>query len=77
MFATITQAHLEWADRVLAHAVENYDSDGWDFIVECYDRQELADRLAQADCDSYEVALKEMAITANLLNDRRLDCYGY
>lgn len=77
MFATITQAHLEWADRVLAHALENYNSDGWDIVVECYDRQDLADKFAQADCDSYDVAFREIATTARLQDNHRQELQGY
>ena len=39
----ISEDQLVIAEAVLTHARANYNHDGWDYIVECYSRRELAE----------------------------------
>lgn len=56
---------------VKAHAVANYDQDGWDFIVETYTDAELAEALK--GCKTAKAGIRKAAGIAHLLNDRRQD----
>jgi len=38
----------ELIDAVKAHAKNNYNQDGWDFVVECYEDTEIADAIKGA-----------------------------
>ena len=33
---------------VQQHSLENYENDGWDYVVECYDDTEIADVIKTA-----------------------------
>lgn len=39
---------LPLAEAVYDHACENYERGGWDYVVECYDRSELAELVGRA-----------------------------
>ena len=36
-------------EAVKRHAVENYETDGWDFVVECWSDQDILDRIEGAE----------------------------
>jgi hypothetical protein len=54
---------------VKAHAIENYEKDGWDFIVECWSDEEIAEAIK--GCRSKAAAIKKVGQTARLLGERR------
>lgn len=61
----------ELVEAVKAHAVENYEDDGWDYLVECYDDGEVAELIDGAT--TVEEAIKAAAEIMRLLDDRRKD----
>lgn len=61
----------ELVEAVKAHAVENYEDDGWDYLVECYDDQEVAELIGEAT--TVEDAIKAAAEIMRLLDERRRD----
>ena len=54
---------------VKAHAIENYNKDGWDYIVECWSDDEIAEEVKA--CRTEAGAIKKVRATAKLLNERR------
>jgi hypothetical protein len=36
-------------EAVKRHAVENYETDGWDFVVECWSDEDILDRIEGAE----------------------------
>lgn len=61
----------ELIDAVKAHALANYETGGWDFVVECWDDAEIAEALAEAGATTEAEAIAAVAETAGLLDERR------
>lgn len=61
----------ELIDAVKAHALANYETGGWDFVVECWDDAEIAEALAEAGAATEAEAIAAVAETAGLLDERR------
>ena len=65
----MTELQAQLIAAVRAHAEAHYETDGWDFIVECF---EDADILAEIEgCETPEAAIAEVARTARLQDERR------
>lgn len=56
---------------VRKHAEENYEKDGWDYVVECFSDEELAEDIK--DCITAEEAIKAVGYWVKILDDRRQD----
>lgn len=54
---------------VRAHAEKNYDRDGWDFIVECWEDADIQEWTA--DCKTEEEAIRAVGSVARALADQR------
>ncbi len=59
----------EMAKAVLDHALNNYDQDGWDYMVETYELKDIAELVK--DCKDVAAAIRKMGRVAKLLNERR------
>jgi hypothetical protein len=61
----------EMVDGVKAHAVENYEEDGWDYLVECYDDAEVAELIEGATtvAEAIELAAEIMKIKDDYRKD--------
>lgn len=64
------------ASAISRHASENYNTDGWDYIVECYSLNDIIAVLIEEQITNLDAALKHFAWRASLLNDRRRDIQG-
>lgn len=62
---------LEIADAVIQHALTNYEEDGWDFLVECFTRDEIAQTLHEQNIVGTRAALAHFHAHVKLLNERR------
>lgn len=60
-----------WARDIQAYALENYESDGWDYIVECWTLDELVD--ACSAFYTYDEAFSLIASIAVAYDDARQD----
>ncbi len=60
-------------DAVEAHAAANYESDGWDYIVETFDRETIAKEITAAKATTKAAAIAAIADVAGLLHDREQD----
>ena len=56
---------------VRKHAVDNYNEDGWDYLVETYNAEEVAELIG--DATTIEEAIARAKKVMLLLNDRRID----
>lgn len=63
--------NLEIADKVIEHAKENYEVNGWDFIVECWTRDEIAQVLYTQRIVGIGNAIAYFQNHVKLLNERR------
>jgi hypothetical protein len=66
---SVTQQDLVAAVR--AHANENYEQGGWDFLVECYSDEEIVELIGGAR--SVNGAIKRCADLLGVLDARRQD----
>lgn len=69
----MTQAIIE---GVRKHGYDNYETGGWDYIVECWDSDQITkvytDLKAKLGREPLlEDVIEDIAITANLLDERR------
>jgi len=73
----MTERENDVVAAVQRHAQENYNNDGWDYIVECMSSKDILDgvweNLAAVPGDDLDaaVAIKRIAYIARLLDDRR------
>ena len=61
------------AEAIQKHAVQNYEVNGWDYIVECWTRSEIAQELLRADIWTVEDGIAYFAESARIFHDRRTD----
>tara|TARA_R100000963_G_scaffold11192_1_gene8167 strand:- start:7 stop:222 length:216 start_codon:yes stop_codon:yes gene_type:complete len=61
----------ELVTAVRAHALENYEKGGWDFLVECYSDDEIVDLIGVAR--TVDGAIKKCADHLGILDERRQD----
>lgn len=59
---------------VRKYAVDNYEHDGWDYLVECWSDDEIARQMGGAL--TAETAIRKCKRTVKLLDDRRRECEG-
>ena len=67
--ATPTQAEMIKAVR--SHAEENYEKDGWDFLVECWSDEEIAEAIEGAR--SINGAIRKAKNAVGGLDERRTE----
>jgi hypothetical protein len=58
-------------EAVKAHALANYETGGWDYIVECWGDAEIAEALTESHATTAAQAIDAVARTAGLLDERR------
>ena len=63
----------EIAEAVQKHAVVNYEQSGWDYIVECWTRAEIAEELERVKIATVDEAIAYYAESARIFHDRRTD----
>lgn len=61
----------EIAEAVQKHAVVNYENSGWDYIVECWTRDEIEGRLKEHKITTLEDALDLYSKIAKIFDGRR------
>lgn len=59
----------EMIAAVRAHALKNYERDGWDYVVECWSESEIAAEIAA--CRTVEGAIRKMRAAVKPLAERR------
>ena len=60
-----------WAIKILEHARNNYEADGWDAIYECTTLDEMTEQLRESSATTYREALKYIHEGAKAYQDRR------
>ena len=56
---------------VRAHALENYNSDGWDYVVECFEDAEILEEIG--DAKTLPAAIENVRFVVQMLDERRRD----
>jgi hypothetical protein len=60
-------------DAVQAFARDNYNKDGWDFVVETMDRDDITRVLLDPPVSTIEEAISAVGYLVKLLDERRRD----
>lgn len=58
-------------EEVKRHAVENYNSNGWDVLVECWDDGEILERITEANAQTPDAAVKACQRWLELYDEQR------
>jgi len=61
----------EMVAAVKAHALENYETGGWDYCVECWSDKEIEQMLTEAGVTTVTDAIADVGRTCELLDERR------
>lgn len=64
-----TPERKEWVAKIRKHAHENYEKNGWDYLVETYSDTDILFEIK--DCKTYDASLKRIEQLMNILNDHR------
>jgi hypothetical protein len=59
----------ELVQAVRDHALANYNKDGWDFLVECWEDSDIVEQIGSAK--TLAAAIKNCRATVRLLDERR------
>jgi len=63
----------EMVTAVRSHAIENYNNDGWDYIIECYSSKELEEEILRLQAKNNDEAIRRIGLLVGILDDRRQD----
>lgn len=56
---------------VRRHAMENYERDGWDVLVECWDDGDILERISDANAQTPDAAIKACLSWVKLYDEKR------
>jgi hypothetical protein len=72
----MTAQQYEWCKKIREYAIDHYNEDGWDYLVETMDNTELVDQFIRHKVSTYQQAFNIIHDLCKLLNSRREDIYG-
>ena len=61
----------DFVDAVRAHAVQNYNKDGWDYVVECWEDEDILE--VARGCKTTKAAINKVHKQIKVLADYRDD----
>ncbi len=70
----MTEKMASLIKAVRKHAQAHYEEDGWDYVVESFDDNELAEVIGNASTP--ELAIKRVKREVSIINDVREDVQG-
>ena len=56
---------------VRRHAINNYEQDGWDYLVECWDDGDILEQISEANAQTPDAAIKACASLLSVFDERR------
>ena len=56
---------------VRRHALDNYENNGWDYLVECWDDGDILEQISDAKAQTPDAAIKACLSLVSLLDERR------
>ena len=60
---------MSLVDQVREYANKNYERDGWDFLVECWEDSDVAENIG--DADNFETAMRRCRKVTRALDEHR------
>ncbi len=61
----------EWIPGIRKYASENYETGGWDYVIECYSDDDLLDIMEEENCTSQAEGIKAIGRQVGIMNDVR------
>jgi len=65
------------AKEVYRYAMTHYNKDGWDYVVECMDAEEIAEELKEEGITSFDKAIKFYDEIYGIVNEKRQEAKSY
>jgi len=67
----------EMIEAVKEYALDHYNDKGtrWDYVVECFDSKDIADRICR--CTTIEEAIKKIKLEADAYYEQALNAQDY
>jgi len=72
----MTTTTKDLAEYVADYALKNYES-GWDYIVECWELNEIEEALIENNATSEKAALAVFKPIVGIFEERRVDAKSY
>lgn len=72
LYATATPEQIAKVGEIINHAEQNYNTDGWDLVVETWERYEVFEVLLSAGND-VPMAIRELKRRIKPMSDFRAD----
>ena len=63
-------------NAVRKHAINNYEQDGWDVLVECYADGDILELIRDANASTVEEAIASVRKTLKIYDDHRAEIRG-
>lgn len=64
------------AEKVMLHALQNYEKDGWDIVAECYDFAVINEIIRDAGASTEEEAIAAVRKNVLPIHEYRADIQG-
>ncbi len=61
----------ELIQAVRRHAMDNYEKDGWDYLVECWNDGDILEQISDAKAQTPDAAIKACLSLVSLFDERR------
>lgn len=65
----------EMIDAVKQYSKDNWGKEGWDFVYECWETDDIVDVIRS--CKSCEDAVREVGKVAKLLDEQRMEARAW
>ena len=73
----MTISELDLINAVKKHAFNNYETDGWDYLVECWDDGDILEQISDKNATTPEAAIKACLEIVKLQDEMRREIRSY
>jgi len=68
---------LDLIDAVRKHALNNYNNDGWDYLIECWEDGDILEQLSDKNATTPAAAIAACLAVVKPQNERREEMGGW
>jgi hypothetical protein len=73
----MTISELDLISAVRKHALNNYETDGWDYLVECWDDGDILEQISDKNATTPAEAIKACLEIVKLQDEMRREVRNY
>ena len=70
-------SELDLINAVRKHALNNYENDGWDYLVECWDDGDILEQISDKNATTPAAAIAACLAVVKPQNERRQELGGW